>query len=315
MEKHNKNHHDNNHGELLSATGHIGGRLLIIILLNFATTLGQIIGGIAARSLSLISDSIHNFSDGLSFVVSYAAVRIARKDEDLKRTFGYKRATVLAALLNSSVLIVIALFLFKEAYERFLNPQPINSSLVIIVALVGLIANLIGVILLQDNSKGDMNLKSSYLHLLSDTLSSVAVVIGGILINIFGIYWLDPILTVVIALFVLVQGSRIVKKAVDILMQGIPEGIRVTEIIEELEGLDKVLNVHHVHIWCIDENNINFEAHVKTADMLLSQTNTIYYEIEKVLKKHGINHITIRFEADCAGEDCHTNSGDNKNEE
>lgn len=298
-----KNNHSHSHNHVDSTV--TGKKLLFIIVLNFSTTVAQIVGGLAAGSLSLISDALHNFSDGVSIIVSYFAFSIARKQKDLSKTFGYKRATILAALLNSSVLIVIAIFLFREAAERFFNPQPINGSMVIWVALVGLLANIIGVILLHKNAKGDMNLRASYLHLLSDSLSSVGVVIGGILIYYFEIYWVDPLLTVLIALYVFYQSYKIVKKAVHILMQGVPNSMDTNKIIKQLENISGITEVHHVHVWSLDESNINFEAHITINDMLLSETKCISNEIEQTLAHYGINHVTLQFECECCNEDCY----------
>lgn len=295
--------HDHTHNHVDSNV--TGIKLLFIIVLNFATTAAQVIGGLASGSLSLISDALHNFSDGVSIIISYLALSIARKNKDASKTFGYKRATILAALLNSSVLIVIAAFLFKEAYERFLNPQVINGSLVIWVALAGLLANIIGVVLLHKNAKGDMNLRASYLHLVSDSLSSVGVVIGGILIYFFKIYWVDPLLTVLIALYVITESYKIVKKAVHILMQGVPENIDTSEIIKELEKIKAINDVHHVHVWSLDEKNLNFEAHITINDILLSEANKISEDIEHALTQYGINHVTIQFECECCNGDCY----------
>jgi cobalt-zinc-cadmium efflux system protein len=284
--------HDHNH----DVSNVKGAKLAIVALLNFIITTTELIGGIFSGSLSLISDSLHNFSDGISIIISYIAIRISNKEKDIKRTFGYKRATILAALINSSVLIVISVYLFKEAFNKFINPQEINGSMVIGIALIGLIANIAGVVLLQKGSKGSMNIKSSYLHLLSDALSSVGVVIGGILIYYFKIYWVDPLLTVLIALYVLKESYEIVKDAIRILMQGIPKNLDVEELVKELEKIDAVENVHHVHIWSLDENNINFEAHVNIKDMLVSETDKILKEIEHQLSHYEINHVTIQFE-------------------
>lgn len=286
--------HDHDHSHDISNIK--GINLAIVALLNFIITAAELVGGIFSGSLSLISDSLHNFSDGISIIISYIAIRISNKEKDIKRTFGYKRATILAALINSSVLIVISIYLFKEAYDKFINPQEINGGLVIWVAVIGLIANIAGVILLQKGSKGSMNIKSSYLHLLSDALSSIGVVIGGILIYYFKIYWVDPLLTVLIALYVLKESYEIVKEAIQILMQGIPENLDVEEVVKELEKIDAIENVHHVHIWSLDENNINFEAHVNIKNMLVSETDKILKEIEHELSHYEINHVTIQFE-------------------
>lgn len=273
-----------------------GINLLIVVLLNFIITVAEVIGGIYSGSLSLLSDALHNFSDGIAIVISYLAIKIAGKEKDEQKTFGYKRTTILAALLNASVLMAISLFLFKAAYLKFVHPQAINGSVVIWVALLGLIANFIGVLLLQQGSKGDMNIKASYLHLLSDALSSLGVVIGGIIIYFFNIYWIDPLLTVLIGLYVMKESFEIIKDSINILMQGVPEGIDVIAIAEELQKINGVENVHHVHVWSLDENNINFEAHVNIADRLVSETSETLAEIEHILLHHGITHITIQFE-------------------
>lgn len=306
--------HGHSHGHKLGESDVTGLRLFFVIILNSFITAAQIAGGIISGSLALISDALHNFSDVISIVISYLAIKVSHKENDTNRTFGYKRATILAALLNSSVLIVISVFLFKEAYSRFINPQVINGSLVIWVALIGLAANALSVVLLRKNAKGDMNLKASYLHMLSDALASIGVLVGGILIYFFNIYWVDPVLTVLIALYVLIESYQIVKKAVQILMQGVPENIDVSAIIKELESLDLVENVHHVHIWSLDESNINFEAHVTIDDMLLSDTGRINDEIEHTLEHYGINHITIQFECECCNGDCYTKKEVNVNE-
>lgn len=280
-------------------TGIKGLNLFIVVLLNFLITITQIIGGLYAGSLSLISDALHNFSDGIAIAISYFAIKISSKRNDEKRTFGYKRATILAAFINSAILIIISIFLFKEAFFKFINPQPINGGIVIWVALVGLIANIIGVILLQKGSKGDMNIRSSYLHLLSDALSSVGVVMGCIVIYYFHLYWIDPIITIAIGLYVLKESFEIIKQAFNILLQGVPQNVNIEEIARELQRIDEVENIHHIHVWSLDEHNINFEAHINIKDMLVSETKSVLEKIEHVLKEHQINHITIQFEYNC----------------
>lgn len=302
MPEHTEHNHGHEHSHNVSNIK--GANLAIVVLLNFIITVTEIVGGVFAGSLSLISDSLHNFSDGISIIISYLAIKIASKENDIKRTFGYKRATILAALINSSVLIVISVFLLKEAYDKFVIPQPINGSLVIWVALIGLIANITGVLLLQKGAKGSMNIRSSYLHLLSDALSSIGVVIGGILIFYFNIYWIDPLLTVLIALYVFKESYEIIKSAIQILMQGAPENLDVETLVKELEKIEAVENVHHVHVWSLDENNVNFEAHVNVKDMLVSETTKILERIEFVLSNYSINHVTVQFEyQSCEGVD------------
>ena len=300
MSDHDEHNHEHGHGHSVDITGIKGLNLFIVVLLNFLITIVQVIGGLYAGSLSLISDALHNFSDGIAIAISYFAIKIASKGNDEKRTFGYKRATILAAFINSAILIIISIFLFKEAYIKFINPQPINGGVVIWVALVGLIANMIGVMLLQKGSKGDMNIRSSYLHLLSDALSSVVVVIGGIVIYYFKLYWIDPILTIAIGLYVLKESFGIIKQAFNILMQGVPENIDIKRITDDLSKIEDIENIHHVHIWSLDEHNISFEAHINIKDMMVSETRSVLEKIEHVLKEHHqINHMTIQFEYKC----------------
>ena len=300
MSDHDEHNHEHGHGHSVDITGIKGLNLFIVVLLNFLITIVQVIGGLYAGSLSLISDALHNFSDGIAIAISYFAIKIAGKGNDEKRTFGYKRATILAAFINSAILIIISIFLFKEAYIKFINPQPINGGVVIWVALVGLIANMIGVMLLQKGSKGDMNIRSSYLHLLSDALSSVVVVIGGIVIYYFNLYWIDPILTIAIGLYVLKESFEIIKQAFNILMQGVPENIDIKRITDDLSKIEDIENIHHVHIWSLDEHNISFEAHINIKDMMVSETRSVLEKIEHVLKDHHqINHMTIQFEYKC----------------
>lgn len=296
IETHNHNH--------LNDMSEIKGRsLIIVMILNFIITIAEIIGGILSGSLSLISDALHNFSDGLSVIISYFAHQIAKRNNDIKKTFGYKRAEILAAVINSSVLIIISVYLFKEAYFRFISPQAINGLSVMLVALVALIANVISVVLLKKGSHGDINIKSTYIHLLSDALASVAVIVGGMVMYFFKAYWVDPVLTIAIGLYVLKESFEILKKATNILMQGVPEGFDIKKITDDLKQVEYIKDIHHVHCWSLNEKDIHFEAHANIKDILVSETKPILKKIEHVLKEHyGINHVTIQFEYECCKE-------------
>jgi len=280
------------------------GNLFLTVLLNFLITIAEIIGGVYAHSLSLLSDALHNLSDGLALIVSYFALKLAQKGSDEKRTFGYKRSTILAAVVNSSVLIILSALLLREAYLKFLNPEPIAGKIVIYVALVGLVANTLGAFLLHRGSQEDINLKSAYLHLFSDALSSAAVVLGGFLIYYYHIYWVDPVLTIIVSIYVLKESFSILMSATNILMQGVPEDIDVITIVQELKKIEEIQDVHHVHLWGLNDKDLFFEAHVNLKyDALLSQTNKVYERIEHVLKEHfGINHLTIQFEYNCCAD-------------
>ena len=284
--------HNNSH----SSTGI---RLLITVLLNLFITVTEVIGGIISGSLALISDALHNFSDAISVIISYIAIRLKERDSSSKHTFGFKRAEILAAVINSSVLVIISIYLFYEAILRFQNPEPIKGILMTVVASIGLAANIAGTLLLKRDAKTSMNIRSSYFHLLSDAVSSVAVIIGGLAITFWNMYWLDPLLTILIAVYITRESFKILSDAIHVLMEGAPPDISIREIQSEVEKLEKVENIHHVHIWTVGENDVHLEAHIDVADMMISKSNILGEQIEELLKtKFGINHITLQFECE-----------------
>ncbi|GAB4117781.1 MAG: cation diffusion facilitator family transporter [Candidatus Caldatribacteriota bacterium] len=272
--------------------------LIITMILNFIITVVEIVGGLLSGSLSLLSDALHNFSDGISVIVSYAALRLSKKDNTLKNTFGFKRAEILAALFNSSFLVIISFFLFKEAFLRIQHPQSIQSTIMISVALVGLTANIISVFLLKSGSKNNINIRSSYVHLFSDSLSSFGVTIGAVLIQYFNITIVDPLLTFAIGIYVLIEGFSILKKSTDILMEKTPAQIDILKVKEEIEKIPEIDNLHHVHIWQINDKELLFEGHIDVKkDINLTEAERIRNNIISVLsKKFKINHITTQIE-------------------
>lgn len=274
-------------------------RLLGAMALNFVITAAEVVGGLLSGSLSLLSDALHNLSDGISLIVSYAALKLARRDKSLRFTFGLKRAQILAAVLNASVLIAICLYLFKEAYLRFRAPEPVGTGLMIAVASVGLVANVAGTLLLREGAKSNLNVRSSYLHLLSDVFSSIAVILGGLAMHIWGAYWLDPLLTVGIGLYVLKESLDILREATSVLLLCAPAGIALPEIRQSLQTLPGVRDIHHVHLWGVDDQDTHFEAHIEVDDMPVSQTEPLLDAIEQRLHdQFGINHVTLQFEVD-----------------
>ena len=274
-----------------------GVRLLITVILNILITVAEIVGGIISGSLALISDALHNFSDAISVIISYVAIRLKQKNTSYKHTFGFKRAEILAAVINSSILVAISIYLFYEAILRFQNPEPIKGNLMIIVALIGLLANIAGTMLLKRDSATSMNIKSSYLHLLTDAISSAAVILGGIAILLWNFHWVDPLLTILIAIYITRESFKILSDAVHILMEGAPTNISIEEIQTVVEGLEDVEDIHHVHIWTVGENDVHLEAHINVPDMTISKSNILRDKIEKLLKsKFDISHITLQFE-------------------
>ncbi len=281
-----------------------GNRFFTVTTLNVVITIAEFIGGALSGSLSLISDAFHNMGDSVSIVFSYVASRISRRRQNARNTFGYKRAEIIAAFLNSIALALICLFLIYEAINRITHPEPINGSLMLIVAVIGLIANFISAFLLSAGAKHSLNMRATYLHILSDALSSVAIIIGGVLIDLFNWTWMDPLVTVLVALYIIYESVPIVKQTGRILMQGAPD-LDYQAIKADLLKIDGVFSVHHVHAWSIDEHNVIFSAHVNMHDMKISEAEKIYTEINRVMKnKYHMCHVTIQAE---------TTRGENEN--
>jgi cobalt-zinc-cadmium efflux system protein len=290
-QNHSHNHsHSHNHNDLK------GRNLFISILLNIVITISQVIGGILSGSLALLSDALHNFSDVLSLIVSYIANKLSKKQASIHRTFGYKRAEILAAFINASTLIIVAVLLIIEAIKRFQNPQEIESNLVIWLSFLGIIANGLSVLLLKKDAEANMNMKSAYLHLLTDMMASVAVLIGGLLMKFYQVYWVDSVLTFAIALYLIWMGFDLLKISTKVLMLFTPEDIPIKQIVEEINAFKPIKNVHHVHVWQLNEEEIHLEAHIDfNDDITLSQFDIILHEIEDlVFHKYDINHVNIQ---------------------
>ncbi|HZW63535.1 MAG TPA: cation diffusion facilitator family transporter [Flavobacteriaceae bacterium] len=270
--------------------------LVISILLNILITVAQIIGGVVSGSLALLSDALHNFSDVLSLVVSYVASVLSKKKASINRTFGYKRAEILAAFVNAATLIIVAFILIFEAISRFKNPETIESNLVIWLSLIAIIANGLSVLLLKKDSAHNINIKSAYLHLLTDMLASVAVLIGGLLMKFYEVFWVDSVLTLLIALYLIWVGYDLLKTSTKMLMLFTPEHIDVKEVVRKVNAITKVKKLHHVHIWNLSDDELHLEAHLDLEeDITTTQFNELLAEIEHLLhNEFNINHVTIQ---------------------
>jgi len=287
------------HNHLHNHSNETGSRLIITMLLNFVITIAEIIGGIISGSLSLISDALHNFSDGIAVIISYFAIQLKKKPNTEKHTFGFKRAEILAALINAAVLVAISIYLFYESAVRLMHPQEVEGGLMTLIAAIGLIANVIGTLLLKKDSGSSLNIKSAYLHLLSDAVSSAAVIAGGIAIYFFKIYWLDPVLTILISIYVLKESFEIVTDTLHVLMEGTPKNISMDEIKKLVEQVEGVVDIHHLHVWTVGENDIHLESHINIKNILTKESDLLRTKIEKLLHdKFDVHHSTIQFECD-----------------
>ena len=270
--------------------------LVYSILLNLLITIAQIVGGIISGSLALISDALHNFSDVLSLVFSLVAHKLSKRKASIEHTFGYKRAEILAAFINASTLIIVALILIYGAINRFIHPQPIQSTMVIWLAILGILANGFSVLLLKGDADLNLNMKSAYLHLLTDMMASVAVLVGGLLMKFYGWYWVDSVMTILIAAYLIAVGLDLVKKSTKMLMLFTPEHIDIKEIVREVHKVEGAGKLHHIHVWYLNEEEIHLEAHLDCPeDFTLTQFDEVLNRIESVLfENFGINHTTIQ---------------------
>jgi cobalt-zinc-cadmium efflux system protein len=285
--KHRNHHHAVNEKNLLTAT-----------LLNLVITIVELAGGLLSGSLALLSDALHNLSDTFATFIAYLATIISKREANQKRTFGYKRLEILAALMNAVILIVMSVFLMKEAWHRLQNPEPINSMIMLVVGMVGLLANLYAVLILRKDAGKSLNVKAAYIHLIGDSLSSVVVIICGVVIRRFQIDWIDPFITVAISIYIIRSGFVILQQSVNILMQSAPDHLDLSQIKYRVEQEPEVLNIHHMHAWMLTDSEVHLEAHVELKkDLKLSQVGQIQVKIDKMLRKDfGIVHITLQFE-------------------
>jgi len=271
--------------------------LIVAVSINILLTVFQIVGGIISGSLALIADALHNLSDAASLGIAIFARKISRKPADQSKTFGYKRAEVVAALINLTILVIISLYLLYEAIWRFFDPVNISGWLIVIVAGVALVIDMITALITLRLSKNNMNMKAAFLHNLSDALASLAVIVAGSLIILYQWFWVDTLLTLLLSLFILYQGLAMLPKTIHLLMEGAPEDIDFDAIKKSLLSLEGVDDIHHVHVWSLDEETIALEAHVVANIETFDEMESIKNIIKKKLSdEFNIKHSTLEFE-------------------
>ena len=270
--------------------------LLISIFLNIGITSAQIVGGLISGSLSLLSDALHNFSDVVSLIISFIASKLSRKKASFNKTFGYKRAEVLAAFVNAIVLILVAFFLIIEAIDRFKNPEIISTKLVIYFSLIAILGNGFSVLLLKKDANYNLNMTAAYIHLFTDMMASIAVLLGGVLMYFYSIYWIDSILTFCIAIYLIWMGYDLLLKATRILMLFTPKSIDISTIVNLVSHINYVRKLHHVHVWYLNEDELHLEGHLElNQNISVAQFDEVLIEIESLVKeKYNINHVTLQ---------------------
>lgn len=283
-------HSSNHHRHEIS-----GKNLGLAIFLNVFMTIAEAAGGLVSGSIALMSDAAHNFSDVISLVISWVANRLSKKGATLTRTFGFRRSEILAAFINSATLIIVSVVIIIEAVKRISSPEDISAGIMIWMAVASIIVNGLSVLFLRRDSRENMNMRSAYLHLFGDMLTSVAVLAGGLAIRYMGWNRADSIISVAIALYLLWLSRGIFVSSLKIIMQFTPEDINIKEIAAEIEKIPGVRNIHHVHVWQINEHDLMFEAHLDLAeDIRVSGFEEILGQIKTLLAGTNIRHVTIQ---------------------
>jgi cobalt-zinc-cadmium efflux system protein len=303
---HNVHDHPHDHGHDHSG-GHThvhagaGGRkgLLIALSVTLFMMIAEIVGGILSNSLALLSDAGHMFTDTLALALSFFAMKFADMPATEKKTFGFYRFEILAALLNGVTLVLMSLYIIYEAYLRILNPPAVQGALMLIVAIIGLIANIIGALYLVKHRASSLNIRSAFLHIVGDAVSSVAVIIGGVVIYYTGWYLIDPMLSILIALGIMYGSYGLVTESVNILLESAPSHINIASVAAEIALVSGVLEAYHVHVWTITSGVYALSAHVIVDDMPVSGSRELLKEIQRRLsERFKIIHSTIQFECE-----------------
>lgn len=265
----------------------------------------ELTAGIAANALSLISDAFHNITDAVALSLALVAIRLARRPPTLEKSFGYQRAGVLAAFVNAAMLIVLTAFVFREAWERFREPEPVESSWMIAVALVALAYNLSVTLWLRREGKRDINVRGAVLHMFGDGISSAGVIVAAILIRVTGSTIWDPLVSVLIGVLILATSFSILRETINLLLEGTPRGLDPDRVAGDLASAEGVRGVHHLHIWALGPSAAALSCHLQVGDVTLRRAGDILRDVNAMLREqHEIRHTTIQLEAaGCPEED------------
>ncbi|HUW70125.1 MAG TPA: cation diffusion facilitator family transporter [bacterium] len=293
--------HQHTHGVMTSDHDAKGSKFVLSIAITSLTLVAEIVGGIMTGSLALLSDAAHVFLDIFALALSYGAIRLASRAPSEKHSYGFHRMKVIAAFINGVTLVVVALEIFREAINRFGHPEPVIAGPMLIVAVIGLAANLIVALVLGHHDHDDLNTRAAFLHVLGDALSSVGVIAAGFIILATGWTWVDPAVSILIGIIIMTGAWRVLREAVHILNEGAPENASVKDVSEAMSTVDGVLEVHDAHVWTVGPGYKVLSAHVLLSDQALSQTEGIMHQLKEILAhRFGIEHTTIQFEcANC----------------
>jgi len=274
-------------------------RLVLTFSITLVLLVAEVVGGLLSNSLALLSDAGHVLTDAFALGLSMIAARISKKPSDYRATYGYQRVGLLAAVINGLSLLSISVFIFIESYHRFMSPPSINTSVMLPIAIGGLLGNIVMAFILG-HGHHDLNIKSAWLHVLGDTLSSVGVIISGIIVYLTGWTYADPIAGLLIGIIIISGGVRVVKEATSIFLELVPKGFDVEEIAKRIAELPEVMGIHDVHLWSLTHKRVSFSGHIWVHDQKLSELEPLRKKIEDLLQGIEISHILLQFEcAEC----------------
>ena len=274
-------------------------RLLIALAITGLMTVVELVGGLLSNSLALLGDAGHMFTDTLALGLSVVALSLARRPASQTRTYGFHRAEVLAALANGTILVLICGFIFYEAYQRFVDPPEVRGGVMLGVAAVGLLANLVGILILRSASRDNLNFRGAFLHMWGDTISSVGVIVAGVIILATDWTMVDPIISIFIGLLLLRGAANLVLESSDILLEAVPKHLDVTLISNALKEIEGVKDIHDVHLWTITSGIYALSCHLQIEDRMVSSSSHIVEEVNRALsQKFGIGHSTLQLECE-----------------
>ena len=304
MHDHSQGHtHPHGHGHELEATQSNQRRLVIALSITAVIAVAEVAGGILGNSLALLSDAGHMITDAAALGLSLFALILTKRASTLKRTYGFYRAEIMAALTNGAVLILVAAYIVWEAYQRIFEPVEVRGGLMLVVAIVGLLGNVAGILVLGGASRKNLNIRGAFWHMLSDAISSVGVIAAAIIIYLTGWNIADPIVSILISLLILRGAASLVRDSSNILLEAVPKHVDLGHLVEEVKQIEGARDMHDVHVWTISSGLYALSAHVLTDDQSLGQCSALVENISDLLRdKYAIGHTTLQLECESCGE-------------
>ena len=280
-----------------------GKRLVVSMLINILIPAAQIVGGIYAGSMALISDAVHNISDFTALIIAYVAHLVAKSGPTQRHTFGLRRVEIFAAVINSALLGGTAVVIAVEAVDRLKYPMPVLTEIVAVLALVGIAGNGLSAWLLHKDSKHNLNLRGAFLHMLGDLMTSVAVLVGAIVLHFKPWPWIDPVLSLIITAYILLNCILLLKESIHVLMNGTPRGLDLNSVKDTMEAIPGVDSIHYLHAWSLGADSVALTCHVVVPDQPISTTESLSRALrKKLLNKFGVDHPVLQFETSTCGE-------------